>query len=51
MSLDNDNKTLNTDLSVSENSSHPLSRILIPTTVTGTKPVDVKRKISFYKIA
>jgi hypothetical protein len=40
-SLDNDNKSLNSDLSLSENSTSQLSRILQPT--TGTKSIDVNK--------
>ncbi|CAF0787976.1 unnamed protein product [Rotaria sordida] len=36
----NDNKTQNSDLSISENSTNPLSRIYQPTTIAGIKPID-----------
>jgi hypothetical protein len=54
ISLDIDNKNLNSDLSLPENPNSQLSRILQPITISGTKSIDVKKiyssflKINFY---
>lgn len=40
--LDNDNKTLNSDISSAENSNNSLPRIFQPTSLIGTKHIDVK---------
>ncbi|CAF5178220.1 unnamed protein product [Rotaria magnacalcarata] len=40
ISANNDNKTLNSDLSISENSSNPLSRLFQPATIVSIKHTD-----------